>query len=251
MGALHAGHLSLVRASRKECNFTAVSIFVNPIQFGVSEDYSRYPKTLKHDIELLRNEKVDLLFCPSNKEMYPIGFSTYVEERILSTPLCGKWRLGHFKGVCTAVTKLFNIIQPDTAYFGQKDFQQAAIIKHIGGDLNFPINIKVMPTIRQKNGLALSSRNAYLSEKERIDAAVLYHALLNAKMLIKKGERRSRKIITAILKEIRPKTDNIDYVQIVDTVYLSEQKIIKGDVLIALAAYIGKTRLIDNIIVRI
>jgi pantoate--beta-alanine ligase len=249
MGALHEGHLALMRAARRDCDYVMVSIFVNPIQFGRNEDYSRYPKTFGHDMRLLRDEKIDLLFCPAPLQMYANDFSTYVGEVQLSRSMCGVTRPGHFKGVCTVVTKLFNIVAPDIAYFGQKDFQQATIIKKMTRDLNFRLQIKVVPTVRERDGLALSSRNAYLNTQERLDARILFQALLAAKNLIKNGERNSKKVIRSIVREISVRTRSIDYVTIVDATNLSEVKVIKGKVVIAVAAYIGTTRLIDNILV--
>jgi pantoate--beta-alanine ligase len=252
MGALHEGHLSLVRAARKECDFVVVSVFVNPTQFGPGEDYQRYPRTFKQDKSFLIKEGVDLVFCPDVREMYPEHFSTCVEEVVLSSYLCGKSRPGHFKGVCTVVAKLFNIVQPDRAYFGQKDCQQVRIIKRMVRDLNFSAQIRVLPVVREKNGLAMSSRNSYLTGKERKKTAVLYRSLRTAKKKIKEGERSSKKIITmmsAMIKEEIPSA-KIDYIRVADPDTLEEVRIIKEKVVVALAVYIGKTRLIDNIIVR-
>lgn len=249
MGALHAGHLALVRAARSDCDFVAVSIFVNPIQFGRNEDYSRYPRTLSCDARLLRQEKVDLVFLPKNDEIYPKDFSTYVEETRLSPGMCGIFRPGHFKGVCTIVTKLFHIIEPTIAYFGQKDFQQAAVITRMVRDLNFPLRVKIIPTVRGVDGCAHSSRNAYLTTQQRSDATILYRALLAAKKDIDAGEVDSKKIIRTIIETIKPKTNAIDYVTIVDAINLHKVTLIKGKVLIAIAAYVGATRLIDNIVV--
>ena len=177
MGALHEGHLSLMRKARKENDVVVVSIFVNPIQFGPQEDYRRYPRNLRQDARLCSKEGVGIIFYPQAKDIYPQGYKTYVDVEDLSKVLCGKFRPGHFSGVATVVTKLFNIVNPDIAYFGQKDAQQAIIIQRMAKDLNMPIKIKVMPTVREKDDLALSSRNAYLSKSERKDAAVLYQAL--------------------------------------------------------------------------
>lgn len=252
MGALHEGHFSLIRAARKECDFVVVSIFVNPIQFGPTEDFKKYPRNFKKDKRLLKLEKVDLIFYPRVKDMYPKDFSTFVEEQFLSKPLCGKSRPGHFKGVCTVVAKLFNIVEPDVAYFGQKDYQQAQIIKRMVEDLNFPIKIKVLPIIRERDGLAMSSRNSYLSFKERKDATILLAALRLARTLINKGERSSRNLRKEIIQIIKSKKSaKIDYVEIVDAHTLRRLTRIKGKVLVALAVYIGKTRLIDNIVVRV
>ncbi len=250
MGALHQGHLSLIRQARKENDFVVVSIFVNPAQFGPREDFKRYPKDIKKDIALCRRQGIDLIFIPKVNRMYPKMFSTHVTVEGLSNVLCGKSRPSHFRGVTTVVAKLFNIILPDIAYFGQKDIQQAIIIKRMARDLNIPVVIKVMPTVREKDGLALSSRNIYLSQKERKDALVLFGSLKLAKGLIKNGIRDADKIIRTMRKLIKKKNNaKIDYVAIVDCENLSPiKKTIKGCI-IALAVWIGKARLIDNMIV--
>jgi pantoate--beta-alanine ligase len=249
MGALHAGHIALVKKAKKECDFTAVSIFVNPAQFGPNEDYRKYPRPFQSDTAILAKEKVDLLFYPSPNEMYPQGFSTFIEENFLSKVMCGRSRPGHFKGVCTVVAKLFNIITPDIAYFGHKDYQQAKIIEKIAKDLNFAVKIAVLPTIREKDGLAMSSRNAYLNSEQRKNATCLYSALMLAKLLIEKGERSPGKIINEIKKIINltPQA-RLDYVIIAGAQTLRELKIIEGKVLIALAVFIANTRLIDNLV---
>lgn len=250
MGALHEGHLSLIRRAAKENDIVVVSIFVNPVQFGPKEDFKKYPRDLKKDAHLCQKEDVDIIFYPEAKDMYPDDYKTYVVVEKLSDVLCGKSRPGHFKGVATAVTKLFNIIQPDAAYFGQKDAQQAIIIKRMAEDLNIPVKIKVMPTVRNGNGLALSSRNIYLNERERRDALVLSQSLNSAKDLIKKGVKNADEIILRMRRLIkRKKTAQIDYVSIVDSESLKPVKKISGKYLIALAVWIGKTRLIDNIII--
>ncbi|MFH1317674.1 MAG: pantoate--beta-alanine ligase, partial [Candidatus Omnitrophota bacterium] len=191
MGSLHCGHMSLVKRAKKECGFVIVSIFVNPAQFGPGEDFKCYPRNLDKDENLLRQEGIDLIFYPKDDVMYPRDYSVYVEEGQLSSKLCGQFRSGHFKGVCTVVTKLFNIIVPDSAYFGQKDYQQAVILKRLVSDLNFSLKVRILPIIRDKDKLALSSRNRYLSEIERQSALSLYSSLLLAKSLIKKGQRDS------------------------------------------------------------
>jgi len=252
MGALHLGHLSLIRKAKKETDFVVVSIFVNPTQFGPSEDYKRYPCNFKKDREILEKEKIDLLFFPFAKTMYPKRFSTYVEETCLSKVLCGEFRPHHFRGVCTVVAKLFNIVEPDISYFGQKDYQQAQIIKRMVRDLNFPIKIKVLPIIREKDGLAMSSRNNYLSCEERKDALCLYQALNRAKELVRKGERNSatvKKEMERIIKSV--KKAKIDYIEIVDADNLKEVKKTKGKVLVALAVWIRKARLIDNFLLNV
>jgi pantoate--beta-alanine ligase len=250
MGALHEGHLSLIRAARKENKIVVVSIFVNPAQFGPKEDLKKYPRPIKNDFKLCKEEKVDYIFFPGAKGMYPENFSTYVNVGGLSETLCGKHRSGHFQGVATVVLKLFNIIQPDVAYFGQKDAQQEIIIKRMAEDLNIPVKIKVMPTIRANDGLALSSRNVYLSKNERQDALVLFKALNLARLLIKGGARDSSRIISRMKQIInQKKSAKINYIAVVDTASLKPLKIVSGECLIALAVCIGKTRLIDNIVV--
>ena len=250
MGALHQGHISLVKQARQDTDIVVMSIFVNPLQFGPQEDFKKYPRDLKGDCKLAKAAGVDLLFHPDRREMYPEGASTCVRVEGLSDCLCGRFRPLHFRGVATVVTKLFNIVRPDIAYFGQKDAQQAVIIKQLAKDLNIPVKIKVLPTIREKDGLALSSRNAYLNKQERRDALVLFQALNLAKRLIKQGKRNSRYIINNIKKIInKKKTAKIDYIEIVDPNNLKSLGFIRGKVLIALAVWIGKTRLIDNVIV--
>lgn len=249
MGALHAGHLSLVARARKECDFVVVSIFVNPIQFGPGEDLSCYPRDFKKDEKVLKKAGVDLLFYPKDLIIYPKGFSTYVIEENLSKKLCGASRPGHFKGVCTVLAKLFNIVRPDSAYFGQKDYQQALIVKKMAADLNYNIKIKTLPIVREKDNLAMSSRNSYLSPKERKQSLCFYQALMLAKVLIKKGEQDPDKIMRKMQSVVKSeKTIKIDYIEIVNARSLEKINKISGKVLIALAVYVGKTRLIDNII---
>lgn len=247
MGALHAGHLSLIRQARKENDFTVVSIFVNPTQFGPKEDFKKYPRKLKLDARLCKKEGVDIIFYPDARPMYPQNYKTYVTVKDFSDVLCGKSRPGHFKGVATVVTKLFNIVQPDVAYFGQKDIQQAIIMKKMVCDLNMPVEIKVMPTVRDKEGLALSSRNTYLNKQEKKDALVLFQALNLAKYLIKHGATDTDRIISRTRHLIeKKKTAKIDYISIVNSDNLKPVKKISKNCLIALAAWIGKTRLVDN-----
>ena len=248
MGALHEGHLSLIRQARKDNDIIAVSIFVNPKQFGQREDLKKYPRPFKKDLALCRREKVDFVFLPKKEDIYPQGFSTYVDVEGSSDCLCGKSRPGHFRGVTTVVTKLLNIAQPDILYLGQKDAQQAAIIRRMVLDLNIPVKIKVMPTVREKDGLALSSRNMYLSKNEKKDALVLSQALNLAKILIANGAQDTQRIITRMRGLIRKrKSAKIDYIEIVDSGSLKPVKKITGNCLVALAVYIGKTRLIDNL----
>ena len=251
MGYLHEGHLSLVKAARKHTDVVVMSIFVNPIQFGPKEDFEKYPRDLKRDEELATAAGVDIIFHPSANDMYPAGYSTYVNVERLTDGLCGALRPGHFKGVATVVAKLFEIIRPDIAYFGQKDAQQAIVIKKMAKDLNMGVEIKIMPTVREPDGLAMSSRNVYLSAGERKDALVLYEALKKAEELIGSGERDTKKIVKAMEGMIKSvPTAKIDYVSIVDTANLKEVRSITGEVLVALAAFIGHTRLIDNIILK-
>lgn len=251
MGALHEGHLSLMRRARKENDLVAVSIFVNPTQFGPREDFKKYPRRLKYDAALCKRTGVDIIFNPDAKEIYPDNYRTYVSVEGLSDLLCGKSRPGHFKGVTTIVTKLFNIIMPDVAYFGQKDAQQAVIIKRLARDLNMPVRIKVLPIIREKDGLAMSSRNAYLSRQQRQDAVILSKSLKHARDLIKGGVTNSGRIINEIRRLINAKNKaKLDYISVVDPESLQPVGKIKDDCLIALAAWFGSTRLIDNIILK-
>ncbi|MDR4503257.1 MAG: pantoate--beta-alanine ligase [Candidatus Scalindua sp.] len=249
MGALHEGHLSLMRSARNECDKLIVSIFVNPIQFEREDDLANYPHQLETDIEISRNEDVDIVFTPCREEIYPEGFCTYVEQEKLTNRLCGKMRPGHFKGVTTIVTKLFNIIKPDKAYFGQKDYQQSVIIKRLVQDLNMDMDIKVLPIVRDKDGLALSSRNKHLSAEERLDARCLYEALLKAKSLVAANEREVRKIVNEMENIIDAVKDaRIDYISLVDSDSLREKTEITGKTVAAVAVWIGSTRLIDNIV---
>ncbi len=250
MGALHAGHLSLIKQAAKESNTVVVSIFVNPEQFGPKEDLKKYPRPLKKDLQLCRRSGVDFIFLPDNKIMYPQSYSTFVNVEGLSSVFCGATRRGHFRGVTTVVAKLLNIVRPDLLYLGQKDAQQAIIIARMIKDLNFPVKVKVMPTIRENDGLALSSRNAYLSRKERNDAVVLFKALCLAESLIDHGQRHTDRIISRMKQLIsKKKSARIDYVVVVDLESLAPLKKIKPGCLIALAVRIGKTRLIDNTVV--
>lgn len=247
MGALHPGHLSLIRRARQENDCAVVSIFVNPLQFGPREDLKQYPRNLKQDAQLCQRAGAGILFYPDNKAMYPAGYKTYISVESLGDCLCGKSRPGHFQGVATVVAKLFNIVSPDVAYFGQKDAQQAMIINRIASDLNLPLKIKVLPTLREKDGLAMSSRNAYLSSRERKDAVVLSQALVKAKEMLRSGRKNVKEISAAMRKIINAKkTAKIDYIAIVDPINLKPLKQIKSKALIALAVWIGKTRLIDN-----
>lgn len=248
MGYLHAGHLSLVRAARSETAITVVSIFVNPIQFGPKEDFHRYPRDLNRDRAMLEAEGVDYLFYPSSEEMYPPAFKTYVEVTKLQDVLCGRSRPGHFRGVATVVLKLFNIVSPDLAYFGQKDAQQAIIIQQMVRDLNLDVKIKVLPIVRDDDGLALSSRNAYLSQEERRAALAIPRSLKEAVRLVASGEKRAEAIRRQIEKVIggEPRL-RIDYVEVVHPEKLTPVEMIDEGCLIAVAVYCGQTRLIDNV----
>ncbi len=247
MGYLHEGHLSLVRIARKYSDYVVCSIFVNPIQFGPNEDFSRYPRDIKRDEALLKKEKVDLLFYPSVKEMYAGDHKTYVEVTELSSILCGKSRPGHFKGVATVVLKLFNIVQPDIAVFGEKDFQQATIIKKMVADLNLDVKIVVAPIVREKDGLAMSSRNTYLSSEERSNATILYQALIWAKNSFNKENIRSPEYLINQMKQmIETKGGLVDYIAVVDRKNLTPVRYLEKGNRILLAAFFGKTRLIDN-----
>lgn len=250
MGYLHDGHLSLIRKSRRENNFVVLSIFVNPTQFGPTEDFNKYPRDLKHDCLLAEREKTDCIFYPLAKDMYPKGYKTFVAVEDLSSLLCGKSRPAHFRGVTTVVTKLLNIIMPDTVYFGQKDAQQSIIIKRMIADLNMPVKIKILPTVRELDGLAMSSRNKYLLATERKDAPVLYSALKEAQSLIRNGLRDTGKIKKQIIKTITSKkTARLEYVEIVDAENLKPVEKIEDKTLIAVACSFGKVRLIDNVII--
>ncbi|HEX6505317.1 MAG TPA: pantoate--beta-alanine ligase [Terriglobales bacterium] len=249
MGALHEGHLSLVRAAKNRGDVVVVSIFVNPTQFGPNEDFSKYPRTLERDCELLEKEGVDLVFAPSVNEMYPDGAVTYVTVEGMSDRLCGKSRPGHFRGVTTVVSKLFNIVEPDLAFFGQKDAAQAAVIKRMVRDLNMPVEIVVCPIIREPGGLAMSSRNAYLDGRQRKSALVLSRSLEAVKQAFNQGERNPAALADAgkaILSE-EPSV-RLDYFQMVNPETLEPVKQLNGEVLVAIAAYVGTTRLIDNLV---
>ena len=248
MGAFHEGHLSLIRKARQQCGKVVVSVFVNPIQFGKGDDYQRYPRNLSEDISLSEKEGVDVVFAPSLEEMYPQDYSTFVQVGgPLSSTLEGASRCGHFKGVATVLIKLFNIVKPDFSYFGEKDYQQVLIVKKVVDELNLDTQIIVLPTIREKDGLALSSRNSYLNKEERKAAAILHEALEKAKLWIEEGERNPF-IIVSKMKDLIKKEPlaRIDYVAVVNPETLEKVEDIKGEVLITLAVRIGKTRLIDN-----
>jgi len=253
MGYLHPGHVSLVKQAAKECGAVVVSIFVNPTQFGPGEDLAAYPRNLKRDLEILDALKVDVVFTPEAKAMYPEGYGTFVNlETPLTGKLCGEFRPGHFKGVATVVAKLFNIVLPQKAYFGQKDAQQCIVIKKMAAELNFPVNIVIMPTLREKDGLAMSSRNTYLSPEERKAAPEIYQSLLLAKKMIEAGELRTEKITSAVRKKLAGLQDaEIQYVAAVNSSSLEAPVLLSGEILLAVAVKLGKTRLIDNILLHI
>ena len=252
MGYLHEGHMSLVKTAKKHTDMTVMSIFVNPLQFGPEEDFDKYPRDFKHDEQVAMAAGVDVLFYPSMKDMYPEGYTTYISVEGLTDTLCGASRPGHFEGVATVVAKLFNIVKPNIAYFGQKDAQQAIVIKKMTEDLNMDIEIKVLPIVREESGLAMSSRNMYLSEDEKMQALVLYQSLKKAESLINKGEKDPKKIIKVMEEMIKKEKDvKVDYISVVNTMNLKDAAVISGEVLIALAAFVGKTRLIDNIIIKV
>ena len=247
MGALHEGHLSLVRAAAAECGFTVVSIFVNPTQFGPGEDFDRYPRQEKEDAALLEREGCGALLLLDEETMYPPGYQTWVEVTELSKPLCGRSRPGHFRGVATVVTKLFNIVRPHRAYFGRKDAQQAVLIRRMTRDLNFGIEIRVLPTVREADGLALSSRNRYLTREERADARLVPEAIRAAAAYWREGGRKA----TELLERLHALFDNrenvtVDYIELVDFSTLEPVSELSENTLLALAVRVGSTRLIDN-----
>ena len=251
MGYLHEGHVSLIRKARLDTDCVVVSIFVNPIQFGPKEDFKRYPRDLDRDLKLCKANAVDIVFAPEAESIFPEDFLTYVNVEGLSDVLCGSSRPGHFKGVTTIVAKLFNIVRPNIAYFGQKDAQQAVVIEKMVKDLNMPLRIRVMPTVREKDGLAMSSRNIYLKPEERKEALSLYKSLKLAEELYKKGERNPEAIISKMRNLILRHRDlNIDYISIVDINTLKTIDRISGKALVAVAAWVGKTRLIDNVVLK-
>lgn len=247
MGCLHEGHLKLIDTAKKHADTVIVTIFVNPTQFGPKEDFSKYPRPFQNDLSLCRKHGTDAIFAPSPAEMYSADFSTWVEELTLSKGLCGKSRPGHFKGVTTVVAKLFNATLPDFAVFGRKDFQQAKIICRMIRDLNFPVKIVLENIVREKDGLAKSSRNTYLSPAERIGALSISRSLKSAKLAISKGEKSIETVRKNIVAEIEDGGGRIDYVEIVDSESLEPLKNLSGKILIAVASFFGKTRLIDNI----
>jgi pantoate--beta-alanine ligase len=249
MGALHAGHLSLVRGAKGTCDTVVASIFVNPLQFGPTEDLAKYPRNFDRDCELLKEEGVELLFAPSVEEMYPPGAMTWVTVEGVSDKLDGRSRPGHFRGVTTVVAKLFHVVEPHAAFFGQKDAAQLAIIRRMVRDLNLPVEIVSCPVVREPDGLAMSSRNAYLDAEQRERALVLHRSLERVKNLWEAGEQDAAKLVAAGREEIaREKLIRLDYFEIVDCDSLDVVKSVATRALVAVAAFVGTTRLIDNVV---
>lgn len=247
MGYLHEGHASLAKQSVALCNKTVASVFVNPIQFGPSEDLVSYPRDFEHDCAILEEIGVDLVFHPSPEEMYAPDFCTYVDMENLTTQLCGKSRPGHFKGVCTVVSKLFHIVQPNKAFFGEKDAQQLAVIRRMVRDLSFDIEIVGCPIVREADGLAKSSRNVYLNAEERKAALILSKTVLLGKEIIAKGERSGKSLTDALKENIQKEPlARVDYVDVVNGISMEPIENLQGQILVAMAVFIGKTRLIDN-----
>jgi len=249
MGRCNEGHISLVRAARAKCDVVAASIFVNPTQFGPTEDLGKYPRSFERDCEMLEREGVELLFAPTVEEMYPAGGTTWVTVEGLSDKLDGRSRPGHFRGVATVVAKLFHIVEPDAAFFGQKDAAQVAIIRRMVRDLNMPVEIVVGPIVREADGLAMSSRNAYLDDAQRRQALVLHRALLRVQALADAGERNAGRLIAAGREEFAAEASmRLDYFEIVNAETLDPVEDVSGGALVAVAGYVGSTRLIDNIL---
>lgn len=247
MGALHEGHLSLIRAARKETDAVVVSIFVNPTQFGPSEDLDNYPRSFDQDTLVCEKENVDIIFAPHDSDMYPAGYASYVLQERYTEPFEGEIRTGHFHGVCTICAKLFNLIQPTAAWFGQKDYQQSVVIRHMVRDLNFNLEIKIRPIVREADGLAMSSRNVRLSAAEREQAPCLYQCLQRAKELFEEGQRRTAPLIAAMEQTIQQAPlGHVDYLTIVNPDSLREIRRIESEAMILMAVRFGKTRLLDN-----
>jgi pantoate--beta-alanine ligase len=249
MGALHAGHGSLIEKARAECGYVVVSIFVNPTQFGPSEDFNKYPRTLDADTRLCESLGADCIFAPSAEEMYPQKNLTWVDVEQLTAGLCGASRPGHFQGVTTVCVKLFHIVHPDKAYFGQKDAQQVAVIRRMVADLNFPMEIIVCPTVREPDGLAMSSRNRYLSPEQRKQAVCLYQALCRCKDLVEQGTVSTSQLISRMNQVITIAGAQVEYISIVDAQTLQPTESLATDSLVALACRVGSTRLIDNMLI--
>ncbi len=250
MGALHAGHVSLIQAAAAQCDSVVVSIFVNPTQFGPGEDFEKYPRPFEEDLAICTQHGVDAVFAPSRGEMYPRENLTWVTVEKVSEPLCGRFRPGHFRGVATVCTKLFNIVGADAAFFGQKDAQQVAVIQRMVADLNMPLEIVVCPTVREPDGLAMSSRNQYLSPQQRKEATVIYRSLQRSTELIRGGETAVARIAEQ-MREVLGQVPalQVEYVSIVDAASLKDLPRVQGKVLVAVAGRLGSTRLIDNIVV--
>ena len=248
MGALHEGHMSLIREAKNECNYLLASIFVNPTQFGPNEDFASYPRMLQEDADKLRGLGVDGLFVPNAKDMYPEGFQTFVVNNDMSSLLCGRHRPDHFRGVLTVVTKLLNLVQPDLAIFGKKDYQQLQIIKKMVRDLNVPTEIRGLDTVREADGLAMSSRNLKLDQDLRVEAPLLYQGLRSARHLFEEGERNSAKLIQTFKDTIRDSSFSLQYAEIRDQKSLHDfEGAIDKPAVLAVAAFLGDVRLIDNI----
>jgi pantoate--beta-alanine ligase len=253
MGYLHDGHLSLINTARAADDVVVVSVFVNPTQFGANEDLDAYPRDLPRDLKMMDGARTDVAFCPSAEELYPAGYTTYVDvEGPMTRTLCGRSRPGHFRGVATIVTKLFHIVAPQRAYFGQKDAQQVAVIEQMASDLNFQVKIVACPTVRETDGLAMSSRNTFLTPAQRSQAPLIYQSLRQAAQIIESGERNADILVESIKKNLATIDSGvIDYVSIADARTLTDLETLTGEVLIAVAIRLGRTRLIDNIRVEV
>lgn len=252
MGYLHAGHATLIDRARTENDVVVVSIFVNPLQFGPQEDYASYPRDLERDSAICQEHGVDFVFAPSSNVMYPKGtVDVFVDVRRLDQNLCGRFRPGHFRGVLTVVMKLFNIVQPDRAYFGMKDIQQLRIIEEMVNDLNWPVQIVAVPTVREDSGLAMSSRNTYLSEEERKTATAIYQSLQMARQLIEAGERDASAICDKCIEFLERVGLRVQYFQVVDYDSLQLLRTVSGKVIVGVAAFVGKARLIDNVVLEV
>ena len=249
MGALHIGHISLIEAAARKCDFVVVSIFVNPAQFGKGEDFEKYPRPISADLKICKKAGVDVVFAPATEEMYPAENLTWVNVEELSEPLCGQFRPGHFRGVATVCAKLFNIVGPDIAFFGRKDAQQAIVIKRMVADLNMPLEIDICPTVRQPDGLAVSSRNKYLTGRQKKDATLIYKSLTKCREMIDAGAKDPKTIIKEMRKILKKiPSAEIEYISIVDAGTLERIDCIAGKILAAVAVRIGSTRLIDNVV---
>ena len=249
MGALHVGHISLIEAARKKCDYVVVSIFVNPTQFVPGEDFEKYPRPFEADLDICEKAGVDAVFAPTPEQMYPVENITWVNVKKLTESLCGQFRPGHFQGVTTVCSKLFNIVAPDFAFFGQKDAQQTIVIRRMAADLNMPLEIVVCPTVRESNGLAISSRNKYLSEQQKKDASNIYKSLRKCRQMIDAGVKDTSEIIAEMRNIfLEVPSIEIEYISIVDADTLQNIEYITGKVLIAVAVRMGPARLIDNIL---